>query len=123
MYSKNLKGDLIMKKRVTLIVFCALIYFLTCPLYFAEAGHGMSKYSSIIAKKLKGEIVAIDMQAKTITIKQNELNYRFDYDDSTTFQKDKNIITPDEIKTGEKVTVRYLEINGRNVARNVSVHP
>jgi hypothetical protein len=59
-----------------------------------------------------GEVTAADMAAKTITLKSKKGEETFDVS---------GVKEADKIKTGEKVTVKYQEMDGKKMAKSVKM--
>ena len=89
----------------------------------AEAGHGMGSDDVVIARKFKGEVTGVDLQSQTISAKQGYILFNVTLDDKTTIRKEKEIKTINDIKTGQKVTIKYFEVGGKNVAKSISINP
>jgi len=60
-------------------------------------------------KMVKGEVIAVDAKAKSMTIKGKK-------GDVVIFADDKMMA---EVKVGDKVEVKYTEVDGKNVAKSV----
>lgn len=71
-----------------------------------------------------GEVVAVDLQNSSVTVKY--LDYESDqekemgisYDDKTAFE---NITSIEELKPKDTVSVDYMILDGKNVAKNISI--
>jgi Cu/Ag efflux protein CusF len=111
-----------MKKRI--MVMFAIVFYLSLsgvPI-IAEAGVTGSA-DVLIAKKIIGEVTGVDLQSKTISAKQGYILFNVTLDDKTTIRKEKEIKTINDIKTGQKVTIMYFEVGGKNVAKSIRINP
>jgi Cu/Ag efflux protein CusF len=71
-------------------------------------------------QKLSGEIQNINLEKKTITIR-DETSHTIqdvDFNDSTTFSKDAKSLAIGELKKGDKVS---LEVDSQNIATKVEI--
>jgi Cu/Ag efflux protein CusF len=111
-----------MKKRI--MVMFAIVFYLSLsgvPI-IAEAGVTGSA-DVLIAKKIIGEVTGVDLQSQTISAKQGYILFNVTLDDKTTIRKEKEIKTINDIKTGQKVTIMYFEVGGKNVAKSIRINP
>ena len=69
---------------------------------------------------LKGEIQTINLEKKTITIKDDisHATQDVDFNDSTTFSKDAKAITIGDLKKGDKIS---LDVDSQNIATKVEI--
>jgi Cu/Ag efflux protein CusF len=71
-------------------------------------------------QKMTGEIQAINLEKKTITIKDDtsHTTQDVDFNDTTTFSKDAKSITINDLKKGDKVS---LVVDGQNVVTKIEL--
>lgn len=115
-----------MKKVIALLV--AMLFALSV------AGHAIAaemkemkeaapvqKMAPAKVKQVTGEVTAIDAAAKTLTVKGKAGEVALTADDKTTVKigKEKKALT--DVKVGDKVTVKYTEMDGKNVAKSIIV--
>lgn len=72
-------------------------------------------------KQVTGEVTAVDATAKTLTVKGKAGDVALTADDKTTVKIGKEKKALGDIKVGDKVTVRYTEMDGKNVAKSIIV--
>lgn len=72
-------------------------------------------------KQVTGEVTAVDAAAKTLTVKGKAGDVALTADDKTTVKIGKEKKTLADVKVGDKVTVRYAEMDGKNVAKSIMV--
>lgn len=72
-------------------------------------------------KQVTGEVTAVDATAKTLTVKGKAGDVALTADDKTTVKIGKEKKALGDIKVGDKVTVRYAEMDGKNVAKSITV--
>jgi len=102
------------------IVFC--IYLSGLPM-IAYGGHGMDEMGTVVARKFKGEVTGIDIHTRTISVKRGEIIFNAVFDEKTTIQKDKETKTVNDVKAGQKVTIWYFQVGGKNVAKSIIINP
>jgi hypothetical protein len=112
-------------KRVFVIVLAAFISVAFVTAGFAQApaekAPAAEKKAPAPEKKaekkektmvFKGEVTAVDAAAKTITVKSAKGEETFDVS---------GVKNADKIKAGDKVTVKYMEKDGKKAAKSVQV--
>ncbi len=112
-----------MKKVLTSVVALHIVIVLA-GLSFAAMGGGKAGELKI-PKRAVGEVVVIDSQVKTITIgtkvNENIVPLVVVVDDNTSFAMGSEKKTFSDLKVGDIVMVKYLEVNGRNIAKLVFI--
>ena len=73
------------------------------------------------ARYVTGEVTAVDSTAGTITVKGRKGEVPLDTNEKTVIKKGKTKMTLADIKAGDRVTVRYSESNGKNIAKSIIV--
>jgi len=79
------------------------------------------------AKSVTGVVKAVDTVAQTITVakkvkgKEEETVSTVDEKTSITMGKKKKALA--DVKVGSSVTVKYSEVEGKNIAKNISIMP
>ena len=63
-------------------------------------------------KQVTGEVVAVDAKAKTLTVKGKKADVALSVDDKAAAKLA-------DVKVGDKVTVKYKETDGKNVATSI----
>jgi predicted acyltransferase (DUF342 family) len=72
-------------------------------------------------KQVTGEVAAVDAKAKTLTVIGKKGNVMLSTDDKTSVMAGKDKKTLADIKAGDKVTAKYTEADGKNVAAHVAI--
>lgn len=72
-------------------------------------------------KQVTGEVTAVDATAKTLTVKGKAGDVALTADDKTTVKVGKEKKALADVKVGDKVTVRYAEMDGKNIAKSIIV--
>jgi ribosomal protein S1 len=78
------------------------------------------------AKKVKqvtGEVVAVDAKAKTVTVKGKKSEVTALVDDKTKIMMDKEVKTLADLKAGDKVTLKYSDVDGKIMAKSIAIKP
>ncbi|MEW6001769.1 MAG: hypothetical protein AB1638_03860 [Nitrospirota bacterium] len=114
-----------MKK--VLVIFLTLVLTLSLSGLgtMAIGGMGMEKARSegIITKQIVGEIKAVDLNEKYIVVKSDKGDFTVTFGYQTIIKKGADMKTPVDLKIGNKVTVRYMAVEDRNVARSIIINP
>jgi ribosomal protein S1 len=80
------------------------------------------KKAAAKTKQVTGEVAAVDMKANTITVKGKKAEVTVTCDDKTKVMMGKEKKACADVKVGDKVTVKSAEVDGKNVAKSVSIH-
>jgi len=104
-------------KKALLVVLALLISVAFVTTVFAEKYEKETKTTTTTTTKakgmkFKGEVTAVDMAAKTMTVKGNDGDKTFDVTDAK---------MKGEAKAGDMVTVKYMEKDGKMMASWVGV--
>jgi hypothetical protein len=78
-------------------------------------------------QQITGDVKAVSYSAMSVTVAKKCNNKVLDtvvaVDNKTKISRDGKKGTFDDIKTGDKVVVKYTEVKGRNVAQAISIKP
>jgi hypothetical protein len=82
--------------------------------------------SAVAAEKVKvklitGEVVTVDVTVKTLTVKGKKAEVVIIGDDKTIVKMDKEKKTLSDINVGDRVTVKYAQTEGKNIARTIEI--
>jgi len=72
-------------------------------------------------KQVTGEVAAVDAKANTLTVKGKKGDVMVNADDKTSVKVGKEKKSLADVKAGDKVTVKYAEMDGKNVAKSIMV--
>ncbi|MBI4653977.1 MAG: hypothetical protein HY752_03165 [Nitrospirae bacterium] len=72
-------------------------------------------------QQVTGEVTAVDVKANTLAVKGKKGDVMFSVDDKTTVTVGKEKKTLADVKVGAKVTVKYVEMDGKNVAKSIAI--
>ncbi len=78
----------------------------------AEEKKPAEKKAPAKVKKVTGEVAAVDAKAKTLTVKGKKADVALSVDEKAAAKLA-------DVKVGDKVTVTYKEVDGKNVATSV----
>ncbi len=101
-----------MKKPLLYLICFFVAVFMTGSAIAAE---------KIIVKQITGDVVTIDVAVKTLTVKGKKAEVVITADDKTTVKMDKEKKTLSDIKVGDRVTLKYAEIEGKKIARSIEI--
>ena len=103
-----------MKKAVSMII--AILFAVSvCGAALAAA--------KVKVKQITGDVAAVDAAAKSLTVKGRSAEVVVSADDKTTVKMDKEKKSLSDVKVGDRVTVKYSESDGKNIARNIEIKP
>ncbi len=72
-------------------------------------------------KQVTGEVTAVDAVAKTLTVKGKAGDVAITADDKTSVKIGTEKKSLADVKVGDKVTVKYVEADGKNLAKSIVV--
>ena len=109
-----------MKKAIALVV--SLLFILSVAgLSFAAEQNTMEKKAPVKVKWLTGNVAAVDAAAMTITVKGKKAEVTLTADNKTSIRMGKEKKTLADVKVGDKVSTRYSEMEGKNVAKSITI--
>jgi Cu/Ag efflux protein CusF len=130
-FGKNGKEVNQMKKILSVVVSLVIIFAFTAVSFAAEQEaapaapaekmektHHMKKAHH---RRIMGEVTAVDAAAGTITLKHKKGDVTISVDAKTKIMAGKEKKSIGDVKAGEKVTVKYKEEDGKNVATGVYI--
>lgn len=115
-----------MKKVVSIIVALLFVFSITSLSFAVEEKKAMPAEKPKV-KQVTGDVKAVDMKAKTITVakmmkgKAEETVVTVDDKTKITMGKEKKTLA--DVKVGDKVKVHYTEVEGKNIAKSVTIMP
>ena len=97
----------------------------TAPAIPAAAPAEKKEAAGTAAKKIQvtGTVAAVDAKANTVTVKGLKGDITVAINETTKIMADKYKKTLADVKTGNKVTVKYVEAEGKKVATKISILP
>jgi ribosomal protein S1 len=126
-----------MKKTIAIIVAVLFVFALTSISIAAEkkaAPAPMEKKEAAPVKaeekkapekvmSVTGDVVAVDAKAMTLTVKGKKGDVALSTNDKTTVKMGKEKKALADVKVGDKVKVKYTEVDGKNIAKSVAIKP
>jgi Cu/Ag efflux protein CusF len=115
------------KKILALIVAVLFVFAITSISLAQEkaAPAPAEKKAPVKVKQVTGDVKAVDVVAKTITVTKKvkgEIKETvITVDDKTKITLDKETKTLADVKVGDKVTVKYTEVDGKKVAKSIVI--
>lgn len=123
-----------MKKTIAIVLSLVLMFAFTAVTFAAEKEAASAEKKSAAAetksadaakkavkKQVTGEVTAVDAKANTLTVKGKKGDVMVSTDDKTSVMAGKDAKTLADVKAGDKVTVKYTEADGKNVATKVAI--
>lgn len=125
-----------MKKTIAIIVVVLFAFAMTSLSFAVEekkatpapaAKKAEPMKPAVTLKYVTGLVKAVDTVAKTITVakkvKGKEVETAVTVDEKTSIAMGKNKKELADVKVGNNVTVKYAEVEGKNVAKSISIKP
>lgn len=113
-------------KRAISVVLALLFVFVITSVSLAVEEKAMPAEKPKV-KQVTGNVKAVDTITKTITVtkmvKGKAEEITVNVDDKTKIVMDKEKKTLADVKVGDKVTVKYKEVEGKNIAKSVAIKP
>lgn len=81
------------------------------------------KKAPVKMKQITGEVAAMDAKAMTLTVKGKKGDVALTAEDKTSVKMGKEKKTFADVKMGDRVMVKYAEMDGKNVAKTIVVVP
>ncbi len=72
-------------------------------------------------KHIAGEVAAYDNSIKTMTVRGKRIEILITLDDKTSIKAKRESRSASDIKVGDMVAVKYIESEGRNIARIIEI--
>jgi len=112
-----------MKKAIAILVSVLFVLSIAGFALAAEqkAAPAAEKKAPAKVKQVTGEVTAVDAAAKTLTIKTKKGDVMLTADDKTAVMAGKEKKALADVKAGDKVTAKYTEMDGKNVAKSIAV--
>lgn len=114
-----------MKKAIAIIVSVLFVLSVAGLSFAAEkaapAAAPAEKKAPAKVKQVTGEVAAVDAKANTLTVKGKKGDVMITADDKTVVKVGKEKKSLADVKMGDKVTVKYAEMDGKNVAKSIMV--
>jgi Cu/Ag efflux protein CusF len=125
-----------MKKALTIIVCLLFVFSIAGFCVAAEKAVGKKETAApsaieeksvekapVKVKYVTGEVTAVDATAGTLTVKSKKKEVSLSTDNKTIIRMGKEKKTLADITSGEKVKVRYTEVDGKNMAKSIAIKP
>jgi Cu/Ag efflux protein CusF len=116
-------------KKALVIIVAVLFVFSITSIALAVEGKKAEPVKPVERPKIKmvtGKVKAVDTAAQTITVtkmvkkKAEETVVTTDAKTKVMMGKEKKMLA--DLKVGDKVTVKYKEVEGKNIAKSVAIH-
>jgi len=103
-----------MKKAIAGVIALTLVFA------FASLSFAAGKKAAV--QQVRGEVSAVDTTANTITVKGKKGDVTISVNDKTKIMAGTEKKALADIKVGDKVTVKYTEADGKNIAKSIDRH-
>jgi len=115
-----------MKKAIAIIAAVLFVFAIT-SLSFAVEEKKAEPAEKPKIKRVTGDVTAVDTKAGIVTVSKMvkgkaELTVvTVDAKTKIEMEKEKKVLA--DVKVGDKVTVKYTEVDGKNVAKSIAIKP
>lgn len=114
-----------MKKILSVVLSLIFVFALTSASFAEEnkeaAAPAIAKKEEAKRVQVTGEIAALDAAAKTFTVKGKKGDVNLSVNDKTKIKAGEETKTLADLKDGIKVTVKYVEVDGKNMAKSIEI--
>ncbi|HCC68292.1 MAG TPA: hypothetical protein DEP99_00160 [Nitrospiraceae bacterium] len=110
-----------MKKAIALVVSLILVVAFGTVVMAQQEKAPAEKKAPAKARQVTGEVIAIDAKANTVTVRGRKGDVVISVDDKTRIALDKEKKTIADIKAGDRIRVRFTEVDKKNVARSIVI--
>ncbi len=114
-----------MKKTITIVLSLIFVFALASLSIAAEkkaASAAAAPAKAEASKQVIGNVSAVDVNAKTLTVKGRKADVTVFIDDKTKIMAGKDTKTLADIKVGDKTSIKYTEADGKNTAKSIAIH-
>ncbi|MBI5409396.1 MAG: hypothetical protein HZA14_08525 [Nitrospirae bacterium] len=114
-----------MKKAIAVVLSLVFVFALTSLSLAAEkkaAPAEKKEASHAMKESVTGDVTAVDAKAKMLTVKGKTGDVSVSVDDKTKITAGKEAKTLADLKTGDKVTVKYIVTDGKNTAKKIEIN-
>jgi Cu/Ag efflux protein CusF len=73
------------------------------------------------AKQITGEVTEIDLKGQTVSVKSKNGTISAGLTDKTKVTMDKEAKTLGDVQAGDRVTMKYKEVNGKQTAKSIEI--
>jgi len=116
-----------MKKVIAIIAVMLFAFAITSVSFAVGAKKVESAKPAEVVKVVSGTIKAVDTVAQTLTVVQKVKGKAKEttvtMDDKTSIMMGKQKKSLEDLKSGEKVAIKYTEVEGKNIAKSVTITP
>jgi len=97
------------------------LLFIICLVIAALVSVNGFTVEKVKVRMITGDVVTVDAAVKTLTVKGKKAEIVISVDDKTTVRIDREKKTLSDINVGDRVTVKYAESEGNNIARSIEI--
>jgi Cu/Ag efflux protein CusF len=111
-----------MKKATILFVAVILVFALASISFAAEATKAeQMPVEKPKAKQITGDIITLDLKAGTLTVKNKIQEVSLSTDNKTIIRLDNEKKTFADLKSGDNIKAKYIQVDGKNIAKSISI--
>jgi hypothetical protein len=105
-------------KRARVLIAALVCFFALSSMSFADE---VKKVEQVKKRQITGEIVAINVEAGSLTVKSKRQEVSFEKDENTKVRIGREKKDFADLKKGAKVKVTYIEVDGEKKAKSISI--
>jgi ribosomal protein S1 len=121
-----------MKKALAIVMSLMFVFVMTAASFAAEKAAEKKEAApmekvekkakkKVAHKQVTGEVAAVDAAANTVTVKGKKGEVTVSVTEKTKIMEGKAKKALADLKTGDKVTVKYTEAEGTNTAKSIAI--
>jgi hypothetical protein len=106
----------------------SLLFMTVVGLAYSEtAGSGVSAAKPALSKaavkvhQFNGALLNLDLQGSRLVVKNKRTEAQFILTSETAYKEGRRAVRPTNLKEGMKIRVRYIERDGKRIARTVTI--
>jgi len=99
-----------------------LLIVLSCLILLSMPGLAAA-VEKVKVKHIAGEVAAVDAAANSLTVRGKRAEVVITANEKTSVKLEKKNASLADLKIGDKVTVKYSETDGKNIARSIETVP
>jgi len=105
-------------KKARVLIAAFVCFFVLGSMSFADE---VKKVGKAKERQITGEIVMLDVEAGTLTVKSKRQEVALEKNDKTKVRLGREKKEFSDLKKGERVKAMYIEADGKKIAKSISI--
>lgn len=105
-------------KKATVLFVAFICLFAFTSMSFAN---DMKEVEKPKVQQITGEVVTLNVEAGTLTVKSKRQEVALETDDKTNVRIGREKKAFADLKTGDRVKAKYIQVDGKNRAKSISI--